>query len=156
MMRTLRRSARLARHARTNPKRAWRLVAAIVRKGDTAPVVLLLVLNLTLSGCTLLTAQPTSVFNLPQHFGAAFLLLAGFGLAGLLARDYRWKAAFGAVGLFLRLWMATRYFMHDWHDPVWCSFALGAIAFAWIWARSACRHVWVRTRREMSVEMASA
>lgn len=127
-------------------RRVNRLLRAIVRRGSVQPVILLLVSNLLLSGVTLLAASATPVLNYPKMFGAAYLVLALIGVVGLLSRDHWLKGAFGFLGLFLRLWMTTRFFLANWQDPTWCSFALGAVAFGWIAVRSSCRQAWVTTR----------
>ena len=138
---------------RPSAKRRWRktgrLLRAILRRGNTEPVILILLLNLVLSGITLLVAQATPVLNYPKPFGGAYLVLATIGACGLIERDNRLKAIFGFLGLFLRLWMAARVLLSDWQDPTWCSHLLGAVAYGWIYARSACRHVWVETRRQV-------
>ncbi len=134
-------------------KRAWRkaarLLRAILRRGSIEPVILFLVLNLVLSGATLLAAHSTPVLLYPKVFGTAFLSLATVGACGLFGRDDRLKAAFGFLGLFLRLWMTVRFFLSDWQNVDWCTHALGAFAYGWIAARSACRHVWLEVQLEV-------
>lgn len=82
-----RRARRTGQHLCTDPRRAWRLLRAIVRRGSIEPTILLLIGNLFLSGLTLCAAHWTPVLNYPRAFGVAYLLLAAFGLLGLLGRD---------------------------------------------------------------------
>lgn len=125
-----------------------RYLRAILRRGNIEPVLFLLIMNLALSGVTLCAAHSTPVLTFPKLFGFAYLVLASIGALGLFGRDHRLKVVFGFLGFFLRVWMAARFFLSDWQDVAWCSYALGALCFSWIGARSACRYVWIETRRQ--------
>ena len=110
--------------------------------------MLMMIANLVMSGFTSLAATASPVLLYPKVFGAAYLLLALVGVCGLLGRDPRVRAAFGFVGLFLRFWLAARFALYNWQDTTWCFHLVGAIGYAWIGARCACRHVWVEARRQ--------
>lgn len=122
------------------------MLRAILRRANIEPVLLLLITNLVLSGVTLLFASEAPGLPAAKAVGVFYILLALIGAHGLFGRDSRVRAAFGFLGLFVRLWLAARFLLADWQDPQWCGYLLGAMCYAWIAARSACRHVWVETR----------
>ena len=120
---------------------------AILRRGTIEPVMLLLICNLIMMGFISLVATATPVIVYPKFFGVAYLALSVVGVCGLLGRDSRVRAAFGFIGLFLRFWLTARYLLSNWQDPTWCFQLVGALGYAWVGARCACRHVWVETKR---------
>lgn len=140
------------RAVRSWERRGWRRLRWIARKANTEPVEGFIALSMALGGWTLLTRPETSGFPLlfPQAFGWALLGLGGCGLSGLWTRQALLRTLFGFGGLFVRVWMALLYFMRDWHDPAWLSFATGALALAWISIRVVCDATARRAKRVAS------
>jgi hypothetical protein len=120
-------------------RRHWgRWFKAILHKGDTEPIELMISVTMLESAVVLLLFRQDAVLAVPHLFGHALGLCGTLGIVGLATRTMPLRVMFAFFGIMLRSMMAILYLQRDWHDPAWVHFLMGASALAWIAIRLVC------------------
>lgn len=132
-------------------RRYWRVLWAILSRGNTEPTELFMVITLATTGMTLLMVGDNDFLKSP-FWAMAYLLVALAGIGGLLTRNKAGRMWFGFFVFYLRIWVATLSFAANPSDLQWCGALVGAGVGAWIFLRYWCALIVLREREKRKEE----
>lgn len=126
-------------------RKDYRRFVAILKKGHTEVLEFPLSLHFIATGLLWAVTAPDAIIEYSQVIGIALIVAGLCGLMGLRTRHTAVRIFAAAGGGFWRGFLASRYFLHDWHDPIWITQLGIALCCSWIIVRVFC-HYWSHRR----------